>query len=99
MTAESANFGSEVERNVRMLISRLEEIGQINETLQEDKKRLEKQLQKAHAELVELQGKYDNLQLAQANIHLSKGDTKAAKRKMTEIIKQIDDCIAALSSE
>lgn len=99
MTATNEDFGTEVERNVRALISKLEESERTKILLQEDYRRLETQLQKAHAELVELQGKYNNLQLAQANIHLSKGDIKNAKRKMTEIINQIDNCIATLSSE
>lgn len=97
MTANGENLRIEVESRVEALLSALEDSRKESETLKADVKRLKDELREAHAEIVGLQRKYDNLQLAKANISLSKGDVQAAKKRMSEIIRQIDYCIAKLS--
>ncbi len=99
MSAIGETLGAEAERNVLALIDKLESCKRDISLLKEENERLEMQLRKAHADLVSLQGKYDNLQLAQAGIRLAKGDIKTARKQVSSIINQIDNCIAALNSE
>lgn len=97
MTDSGANSIEGVEARVLALIDKVREARDENSELRGEISRLKKDLREAHAELVGLQKKYDDLQLAQASIHLSKGDVKTAKKRMTDIINKVDYCIAKLS--
>ncbi len=59
---------------------------------------LKEELKKASAENVELQRKYNNLKIAKSVVSLSKGDISQARKKLTDIMAQIDVCIAKLSN-
>lgn len=59
---------------------------------------LKEELKKAGAENVELQRKYNNLKIAKSVVSLSKGDVSQARKKLTDIMAQIDVCIAKLSN-
>ena len=45
---------------------------------------------------MELQKKYDSLKIAKASISLNKGDVKEAQKALSEIIEEINNCIAQL---
>jgi hypothetical protein len=61
--------------------------------LEAENEELRKEIKLSYAENVELQNKYDNLQIAQALISLSNKDVARAKAKLTTMMKTIDRCI------
>ncbi|MEE0972994.1 MAG: hypothetical protein U0L34_02565 [Paludibacteraceae bacterium] len=58
---------------------------------------MKRQLTEAHADLVELQKKYDNLLIAHTIIHAENGEIKRAKAKLTNMLETIDRCIGKLN--
>lgn len=82
---------------VEALISLVKEKSEQLERLNQELEFTKNELKKASAECVELQSKYDNLKIAKGTVALSSGDISEAKRKITDMMEQIDVCIAKLS--
>ncbi len=82
-------FTKKVEALVRLLQEKDAKIA----LLEAEKEELRKEIKLSYAENVELQNKYDNLQIAQALISLSNKDVAKAKAKLTTMMKTIDRCI------
>jgi hypothetical protein len=82
-------FTKKVEALVRLLQEKDAKIA----LLEAEKEELRKEIKLSYAENVELQNKYDNLQIAQALISLSNKDVARAKAKLTTMMKTIDRCI------
>jgi hypothetical protein len=82
-------FTQKVEALVRLLQEKDAKIA----LLEAEKEELRKEIKLSYAENVELQNKYDNLQIAQALISLSNKDVARAKAKLTTMMKTIDRCI------
>jgi hypothetical protein len=80
-------------RKVEALVRLLQEKDAKIALLEAEKEELRKEIKLSYAENVELQNKYDNLQIAQALISLSNKDVARAKAKLTTMMKTIDRCI------
>ena len=86
-------FTQKVEALVRLLQEKDAKIA----LLEAEKEELRKEIKRSYAENVELQNKYDNLQVAQALISLSNKDVARAKAKLTTMMKTIDRCVEKIN--
>ena len=73
-------------------------LGAIDKFIKE-KEELRNEIKRSYAENVELQNKYDNLQVAQALISLSNKDVARAKAKLTTMMKTIDRCVEKINDD
>lgn len=96
MREERLNLLNELESRIGILLEKYLLSRQISSKLESDLERKQNELMQAHSKIVELQEKYDNLLMAKAAALLSKGDTKHAKKQLTNLMKEIDICIAKL---
>jgi hypothetical protein len=88
-------FTKKVEALVRLLQEKDAKIA----ILEAEKEELRKEIKLSYAENVELQNKYDNLQVAQALISLSNKDVARAKAKLTAMMKTIDRCVEKINDD
>ena len=88
-------FTQKVEALVRLLQEKDARIA----LLEAEKEELRKEIKRSYAENVELQNKYDNLQVAQALISLSNKDVARAKTKLTTMMKTIDRCVEKINDD
>ncbi len=88
-------FTKKVEALVRLLQEKDAKIA----LLEAEKEELRKEIKRSYAENIELQNKYDNLQVAQALISLSNKDIARAKIKLTTMMKTIDRCVEKINDD
>jgi hypothetical protein len=88
-------FTQKVEALVRLLQEKDAKIA----LLEAEKEELRKEIKCSYAENIELQNKYDNLQVAQALISLSNKDVARAKAKLTAMMKTIDRCVEKINDD
>jgi hypothetical protein len=88
-------FTKKVEALVRLLQEKDAKIA----LLEAEKEELRKEIKLSYAENVELQNKYDNLQIAQTLISLSNKDIARAKAKLTTMMKTIDRCVEKINDD
>ncbi len=94
-------------QNIEQLVVRLQEkikiltsmytiLQQQNGELQKNNKELHTTIEQQTNTIKELERNYKNLQIAKA-VSQTGGDTSEAKRKIEEIVREIDTCIALLN--
>lgn len=86
-------------QKVEALVKLLQEKDAKIALLEAEKEELRKEIKVSYAENVELQNKYDNLQVAQALISLSNKDVAKAKAKLTTMMKTIDRCVEKINDD
>ena len=86
-------------QKVEALVKLLQEKDAKIALLEAEKEELRKEIKISYAENVELQNKYDNLQVAQALISLSNKDVAKAKAKLTTMMKTIDRCVEKINDD
>ena len=86
-------------QKVEALVKLLQEKDAKIAVLEAEKEELRKEIKVSYAENVELQNKYDNLQVAQALISLSNKDVAKAKAKLTTMMKTIDRCVEKINDD
>ena len=86
-------------QKVEALVKLLQEKDAKIALLEAEKEELRKEIKISYAENVELQNKYDNLQVAQALISLSNKDVARAKAKLTTMMKTIDRCVEKINDD
>lgn len=86
-------------QKVEVLVRLLQEKDAKIALLEAEKEELRNEIKRSHAENVELQNKYDNLQVAQALISLSNKDVARAKAKLTTMMKTIDRCVEKINDD
>ena len=86
-------------KKVQGLVNLLQEKDAQIALLEAEKEELRKEIKRSYAENVELQNKYDNLQVAQALISLSNKDVARAKAKLTTMMKTIDRCVEKINDD
>lgn len=82
---------------INQLVALLKERNAEVESLSKEVQTLENEIKKVCAENVELQNKYNNLKIAKGVQSLSKGDISDAKKSISEMMRQIDVCIASIN--
>ena len=86
-------------QKVEALVKLLQEKDAKIALLEAEKEELRKEIKVSYAENVELQNKYDNLQVAPALISLSNKDVAKAKAKLTTMMKTIDRCVEKINDD
>ena len=85
-----------IKQKVKELISAYERLSEENLKLSEQKANVESILQKRELAYLELDQKYNQLQLAKV-FTTSSEDAHEAKAKVNTIVREIDQCIALLN--
>ncbi|MCQ2335883.1 MAG: hypothetical protein MJ010_01725 [Paludibacteraceae bacterium] len=98
MTESASSSIKNLTDKVNMLLQRLNNRDKHITQITNELEFLKEELKKANAENVELQKKYNNLKIAKGVVSLSKGDVSQARKRLTDIMAQIDVCIAKLSN-
>lgn len=98
MTESASSSIKNLTDKVNMLLQRLDNRDKHITQITNELEFLKEELKKVGAENVELQKKYNNLKIAKGVVSLSKGDVSQARKKLTDIMAQIDVCIAKLSN-
>ncbi|MCQ2369870.1 MAG: hypothetical protein MJ007_05275 [Paludibacteraceae bacterium] len=98
MTESASSSIKNLTDKVSLLLQRLDNKDKYITQITNELSFLKEELKKANAENVELQKKYNNLKIAKSVVSLSKGDVSQARKKLTDIMAQIDVCIAKLSN-
>jgi len=97
MTEREVEELAMLKRKVEELLVRYEETFKDLISVRSEKEELERKLHEKENELVELENKYNKLQLSGA----IKGDeesTRLARKRINNLVREIDNCIALLNN-
>lgn len=86
----------QLSENVRVLLMRYDELREENRRLREANKSQREEILRSHQELAELETQYSRLRLASA-VTGTPEERDAARRRLTQLISQIDHTIEILS--
>jgi chromosome segregation ATPase len=86
----------QLSENLRVLLMRYDELREENRRLREANKSQREEILRSHQELAELETQYSRLRLASA-ITGTPEERDAARRRLTQLISQIDHTIEILS--
>ncbi|HPM12277.1 MAG TPA: hypothetical protein PK734_02170 [Bacteroidales bacterium] len=89
-------LGNTLQEKIRIVTSMHTVIKQQNNELRTKNNELQQIIEQQNNTIKELERNYKNLQIAKA-VSDSGGDTTEAKRKIEEIVREIDTCIALLN--
>lgn len=89
-------LGNTLQEKIRIVTSMYTVTKQQNRDLQTKNIELQQTIEQQNNTIKELERNYKNLQIAKA-VSDSGGDTSEAKRKIEEIVREIDTCIALLN--
>ena len=89
-------LGNTLQEKIRIVTSMHTVIKQQNNELRTKNNELQQIIEQQNNTITELERNYKNLQIAKA-VSDSGGDTTEAKRKIEEIVREIDTCIALLN--
>ena len=86
----------QLSENLRVLLMRYDELREENRRLREANKSQREEILRSHQELAELETQYSRLRLASA-VTGTPEERDAARRRLTQLISQIDHTIEILS--
>ncbi|NPA37432.1 MAG: cell division protein ZapB [Chlorobi bacterium] len=86
----------ELQNKIDTLVDRYNSLKEDVKSLNEKNKRLVSELNEANENNRELEEKYNNLKLS-GNIIAETGDPGEAKKRINQIVREIDKCIALLN--
>jgi predicted nucleic acid-binding Zn-ribbon protein len=86
----------QLSENIRVLLMRYDELREENRRLREANKSQREEILRSHQELAELETQYSRLRLASA-VTGTPEERDAARRRLTQLISQIDHTIEILS--
>ncbi len=88
---------NEIEFKIKQTVERLKEYTLENEQLKIDNELLKIKNDELNTEIIELQEKLKLISITQTI--LKKEDKKDTKKKINDLVREIDNCIALLNSE
>ncbi len=97
MTKEEVTLLESLQTKVRQLAQQHRKLQQRNATLKQNIEQCEAKKTELESKVRELSAQYADLKIAKA-MELSEGDTRAAHRRFTNLVRQVDECIALLKS-
>jgi len=97
MTQQEAELLNRLQTRVRQLILQDQKLQQRCAMLKQTVEARDEKIASLEQERKELSAQYANLKIAKA-MELSEGDTRAAHRRLTNLVRQVDECIALLKS-
>ena len=86
------------ETRVRQMLLRFQELKKENENLQSLVEKNEQDIRDLQAKLTQADHDYNSLKMAKM-MEITDGDLEGAKARLTELIRDVNKCIAILSDE
>jgi hypothetical protein len=96
MTTEQSKLLAVFEGKIRQLMDFCDELKRENNDSKEQQKKLEESYKALLLENEILKNKYDNLKMAKI-ISVKQDDFKAAKNRLSSLVREVDKCIALLN--
>lgn len=97
MTRQEEALLSRLQTRVRQLILQDQKLQQRCASLKQTIDSCNEKIATLEKEHKDLSAQYADLKIAKT-IELSEGDTRAAHRRLTSLVRQVDECIALLKS-
>lgn len=97
MTQEEKELLEQVRTRVQQLVLQDQRLRARNASLQQQLQQRDEQISSLEGELKQVKASYANLKIAKT-MELTEEDTRAAHRRLTNLVRQVDECIALLKS-
>ncbi|MCM1311429.1 MAG: hypothetical protein NC206_00155 [Bacteroides sp.] len=98
MTDEERQKLKNFDAHVRQLIAQYKVLQKENNDLYTELESKELEIERLQAKIGKCKSDYSNLKLAKM-IEISDGDMKDAKQRITRLVREVNKCIALLSTE
>ena len=96
MTGKSEELLAEFESRMRQLMYLCDSLKEDNAYLRQELNRKDAVIETLTLEVAELKSKYDNLKFVKSFSSEDKEEMKVAKRRLSELVRDVDKCIAIL---
>lgn len=96
MTEEEEKLVATFEARLRHLVYLHDELRRENSEIKELLKEEKEEKKRLLTHYQELESRYENLKMAKT-INLNLGDRKKAKKRLSDLVREIDKCIALLN--
>ena len=96
MTEDQSKLLSIFEFKIRQFMLLCDDLKKENDDLKKQLEKSEKEYKEINEENKTIKTKYDNLKMAKM-ISFETGDFKAAKNRISKLVKEVDKCIALLN--
>ena len=97
MTLQQEALLNRLQTRVRQLILQDQKLQQRCASLKQTLEQRDEKIASLEQELKGVSAQYATLKIAKT-MELSEGDTRAAHRRLTNLVRQVDECIALLKS-
>lgn len=97
MTQEEKELLEQVRTRVQQLVLQDQRLKARNASLQQQLQQRDEQISSLEGELKQVRASYANLKIAKT-MELTEEDSRAAHRRLTNLVRQVDECIALLKS-
>ncbi|MEE1223340.1 MAG: hypothetical protein UHL07_07415 [Bacteroidaceae bacterium] len=97
MTQKEKDLLEQVRTRVQQLVLQDQRLKSRNASLQQQLQQRDERISDLESELKEVRASYANLKIAKT-MELTEEDSRAAHRRLTNLVRQVDECIALLKS-
>lgn len=97
MTQEEKELLEQVRTRIQQLVLQDQRLKSRNTSLQQQLQQRDERICNLESELKQVKVSYANLKIAKT-MELTEEDTRAAHRRLTNLVRQVDECIALLKS-
>ena len=97
MTQKEKDLLEQVRTRVQQLVLQDQRLKSRNASLQQQLQQRDERISDLESELKEDRASYANLKIAKT-MELTEEDSRAAHRRLTNLVRQVDECIALLKS-
>ncbi|MDE5981058.1 MAG: hypothetical protein K2F69_01495 [Bacteroidaceae bacterium] len=97
MTQEEKELLEQVRTRIQQLVLQDQRLKSRNASLQQQLQQRDERICNLESELKQVKVSYANLKIAKT-MELTEEDTRAAHRRLTNLVRQVDECIALLKS-
>lgn len=97
MTQEEKDLLEQVGTRLQQLVLQDQRLKSRNASLQQQLRQRDERILSLESELKQVKASYANLKIAKT-MELTEEDSRAAHRRLTNLVRQVDECIALLKS-
>lgn len=97
MTQEEKELLEQVRMRIQQLVLQDQRLKSRNASLQQQLQQRDERIGDLESELKQVKTSYANLKIAKT-MELTEEDSRAAHRRLTNLVRQVDECIALLKS-
>ncbi len=97
MTTQEETLLGQLQVRIRQLVMQDQKLQQRCASLKQALEQRDEKIAELEQQRREVSAQYANLKIAKA-MELTEGDTRAAHRRLTNLVRQVDECIALLKS-